>query len=175
MRAGHYNGDGYDDLIVGAYAYDGGKGRIYEFDGSSSGLDSAPSLWITGEDWQSLGRALFSLGDVEGDGYYEFATSDYLNLTVVVYSGSAKGIDPESETVLSNPDRPVWWYFGTLNDAGDLDGDTYTDLLVANEHALWTFGGWDVDSDGDGSGDGRDCADDDDTIFPGADEACDGI
>src|SRR5262249_6822621 len=47
---GDVNGDGYDDVVVGAHGYDGDRfdeGRIYLFYGSASGLGATPA-W-TGE------------------------------------------------------------------------------------------------------------------------------
>ena len=46
------NGDGYSDVIVGAYHYDNGQsneGRAYVYHGSSSGL-SATANWTAESD-----------------------------------------------------------------------------------------------------------------------------
>ena len=44
--AGDVNGDGYDDLLVGAEQYDNGQvdeGRVYLFYGSATGLSPTPN------------------------------------------------------------------------------------------------------------------------------------
>src|SRR5439155_13462107 len=44
--AGDVNGDGYSDVIVGAYAFDNGEvdeGRAYLFLGSATGLGASPA------------------------------------------------------------------------------------------------------------------------------------
>ncbi|MBK8981988.1 MAG: FG-GAP repeat protein [Ignavibacteria bacterium] len=46
--AGDVNGDGYSDLIVGAYGYSSSTGRAYVFFGSAV-MDSAADLTMTGE------------------------------------------------------------------------------------------------------------------------------
>jgi len=50
---GDVNGDGYDDVVVGAYAFDtpegSAAGKIYLYHGSSGGLASTPALTIEGE------------------------------------------------------------------------------------------------------------------------------
>ena len=46
-HAGDVNGDGYDDVIVGAYMYDNGQineGVAYIFHGSEFGINTSPAL-----------------------------------------------------------------------------------------------------------------------------------
>jgi len=71
--AGDVNGDGYSDVIVGAYGYDNGQtdeGRTYAYLGSPSGL-AYPPAWTAESDQQytSFGQSVASAGDVNGDGY----------------------------------------------------------------------------------------------------------
>ncbi|MEE9269195.1 MAG: FG-GAP-like repeat-containing protein [Candidatus Krumholzibacteria bacterium] len=71
--AGDANRDGFADVIVGAYQYDGGElneGRAYVYLGSGSGLDTTP-IW-TGESDQNLawfGYSVAGAGDVNQSGY----------------------------------------------------------------------------------------------------------
>jgi hypothetical protein len=78
--AGDVNGDGYDDVIVGAYSNDSGgsaAGRAYVVHGDPAGADldlSAASAILTGEDASDLaGFAVTGLGDFNGDGYDDVA------------------------------------------------------------------------------------------------------
>ena len=71
--AGDVNGDGYGDVIVGAYAYDNGElgeGRAFVYLGSAFGLSAAPS-WTAESDQAAanLGFSVSAAGDVNGDGY----------------------------------------------------------------------------------------------------------
>ena len=65
--AGDMNGDGYDDVAIGAPGFDvGGKGSI--FHGSASGLSSTAfdKIGLSGD---ACGFSVSSAGDIDGDGF----------------------------------------------------------------------------------------------------------
>ncbi len=75
--AGDVNGDGFGDILIGSPLFDNGAqldaGRVYLYNGSSTGLASTPS-W-TGDPNQEnteFGSSVAGLGDVNGDGYADF-------------------------------------------------------------------------------------------------------
>lgn len=73
VATGDVNGDGYDDLLVGAPRFSGGEieeGRVYLFLGSAEGL-SGISVWSFESDsaGAELGTGLAAAGDVNDDGY----------------------------------------------------------------------------------------------------------
>ncbi len=161
-NAGDVNGDGFDDVIVGAYGYEEGKfkGRAYVYYGNDSDDTGAwlhhfsspytfyltsPISWIvTGEnDGDYFGYSVAGAGDVNGDGYADVVVGapNYGGRgKVYVYYGSASGMGPD--------DRPPDWtatgengadYFGgSVASVGDVDLDGYADLIVgANGYASY--------------------------------------
>jgi hypothetical protein len=71
--AGDVNGDGYGDVIVGAFGFDNGQtdeGRAFLYFGSAMGLSTTPA-WTAESDQASaaFGVSVASAGDVNGDGY----------------------------------------------------------------------------------------------------------
>ena len=67
--AGDVNGDGYSDVIVGAYRYNNDSGKAYIFLGGSV-MDNNADLTMTGPaNDKSFGWSVSAAGDVNKDGY----------------------------------------------------------------------------------------------------------
>jgi hypothetical protein len=71
--AGDVNGDGFSDVIVGAYRFDNGQtdeGAAFVYHGSASGLSTTPD-WTaeSDQDFAEFGFSVASAGDVNGDGF----------------------------------------------------------------------------------------------------------
>jgi hypothetical protein len=95
--AGDVNGDGYDDVIVGAYGYNSNTGKVYLYLGSASGLSSTHSWDSIGENQDDCyGNSVSSAGDVNGDGYNDVIVGAYGYNSwigkVYLYLGSASGL-----------------------------------------------------------------------------------
>ncbi len=160
--AGDINGDGYSDVIVGAYRYDGeaiDEGRSYIYHGSSSGLSSTPALILdpTNEASARFSASVSTAGDANGDGYAdvviasESADGDVVNEgRAYIYHGSASGLSATPATTL-DPANQISGFVGfNASGAGDVNGDGYTDVLLgvndfdaeaANEGRAYLFYG----------------------------------
>src|SRR5690606_29381448 len=66
--AGDVNGDGYADVIVGAWGYGNNTGRSYIYYGGSA-MDNVADIVISGEEGSHFGSSVSTAGDVNGDGY----------------------------------------------------------------------------------------------------------
>jgi hypothetical protein len=74
--AGDINGDGYDDVIVGADRFNNLTGRAYIYLGGPHGLSATAALTFTGEGPNNFfGHAVAGTGDVNADGYDDFLCS----------------------------------------------------------------------------------------------------
>ena len=159
-RAGDVNGDGYSDVIVGAYGHDNGatdEGRAYVFHGSATGL-SATAAWTveSNQAGARLGESVATAGDVNGDGYsdvivgaprYDDGQSD--EGRAYVYHGSASGLSI-SPSWTSNGDQAYAELGKSVATAGDVNGDGYADIVVgaylfdngeSNEGRAWVYHG----------------------------------
>ena len=152
--AGDVNGDGYSDVIVGAYMYDNGEtneGRAYVYLGSSSGPASTPA-WI-GEcnmNGAYFGNCVASAGDVNGDGCADIIVGAYRYYGVqsmegraFVYFGSPSGLSPSPSWSMGIGQASAWFGFSVAC-AGDVNGDGYADVIVGAS----TYDGGETDEGG---------------------------
>ncbi len=134
--AGDVNGDGMDDLLVGAPgAADGGRAYLWA---GGSGLET-DGAWDVGiaRDGATFGTSVAGLGDVNRDGYADIAVGAPGAGEVHVFLGSAAGLTTAA-TVLAAP--PTDRLGASVSTAGDVDADGYDDIIVGLPGA----------SDGDG-------------------------
>ena len=138
--AGDVNGDGFSDVIVGAFVFDNGQsneGRAFVYHGSASGLSATPA-WTaeSDQDGAFFGIAVATAGDVNGDGFSDVAVGAgfYDNGQpdegrVFVYHGSASGLSASANwTAEANQTSAL---FGeSAGTAGDVNGDGFSDLIV---------------------------------------------
>ncbi len=141
--AGDVDGDGYDDLAVGAPGQGSPEfykeGIVSVFYGGAGGLGDLPD-WQAGGGQRAarFGHALAAAGDLDDDGYDDLVVGapDYNNgITkagaALVFYGSAAGLPPTPSWSYVSPQREA-----NLGNAvaggGDLDGDGYDDLIVAS-------------------------------------------
>jgi hypothetical protein len=129
-RTGDVDGDGIDDVAVGAPL--DGNGAVYLYSGATGALLRTMTSSSTGA---QFGSSLAFLGDVDGDGVGDFAVGAPLDDSAGSQLGLVEIVSGASGTVLSQwTGASVGGLFGSvIADAGDLDGDAKHDLLVVEE------------------------------------------
>jgi hypothetical protein len=145
--AGDVDGDGYADVLVGAYMADpGGRanaGSAYLYRGSAAGLATTATTRLDGAAANDFfGLSVAGVGDIEGDGYADVligaTNADPSGRTdagsAYLYRGSAAGLSTTTSAQLDG--AAAGDNFGlNVAGAGDVDGDGYADMLVGALHA----------------------------------------
>ncbi|MFT5288562.1 MAG: hypothetical protein ACI8QS_000605 [Planctomycetota bacterium] len=137
--AGDVNGDGYDDVIVGAGAHLS-MGAAYCFHGSATGLsDTATWLVLGSVQNGAFGASVSGAGDVNCDGFDDVIVGAYLSEVdtsneglAFVYHGSATGLNL-SPSWAGEGDQLNAFFGGSVASAGDVNGDGFADIIVGAE------------------------------------------
>jgi len=153
--AGDVNGDGYSDVIVGAFHYEGSawhEGAALAYYGSSTGLTTGSADWTAtgGQQSAKFGHAVSTAGDVNGDGYsdvvvggYNYADGHSQEGVARVYHGGPEGLADSSAWSVQG-DQQGAGYGYAVSTAGDVNGDGYSDIIVGAP----TYNGAEMDEGG---------------------------
>ena len=138
--AGDVDGDGFSDIIIGAYLYDQSEvntGSAYLYFGTDAGTTLSGYVTFAGyqkESW--YGWAVAGAGDVNGDGYSDIMvgaryhdSSKPNEGAAFVYFGNAEKIFPFTDAVILGEQQDAW-LGSALASAGDVNGDGYSDLVI---------------------------------------------
>jgi hypothetical protein len=139
--AGDINGDGYSDVLIGAPTYsngEGDEGALYLYNGASAGLNTTPTIRESNQASGFLGQSVASAGDVNGDGYSDVLAGAYLydngqtdEGVGFVYYGSMNNFSAPNLVLADGLQNSA--YAGiAVADAGDVNGDGYSDVLVGS-------------------------------------------
>jgi hypothetical protein len=136
-NAGDLNNDGYTDLAIGAghsneaFIYFGGPG----FDGFSD-------VDITEEG--GFGQSVANAGDLNNDGYADLVIGAYWAEKAFVYYGGP-GFDNISDVDITDHIGETYFGVRVIANAGDLNNDGYTDLVICAAEANKAFVYYGVD------------------------------
>ncbi|ACT93273.1 FG-GAP-like repeat-containing protein [Dyadobacter fermentans] len=138
--AGDLNGDGFNDIAVGAPHYDNGSGEegsVFIFYGKPSGVPAVADQKLDiGQLNAGFGTSVSAAGDINGDGYgdlivgvpyYDASTTD--NGAAFIYHGSPGGVSIIWNMVLEGTQTNEFFGFSVAG-AGDVNGDGIRDVII---------------------------------------------
>jgi hypothetical protein len=142
--AGDVNGDGYDDVIIGARLYQDNaatsdEGAAFVYYGSGAGLAATPAWTGQGNQTQAnFGVSVAGAGDVNNDGYDDVLVGANLydngelgEGVAFLYKGSATG--PALAATWSTEGNQASAGYGfSVSSAGDVNNDGYHDVIIGS-------------------------------------------
>ncbi len=141
---GDFNGDSYDDLVIGSHKWDEGGdsdiGKAWVYFGSSSGLSTTADWTVTGETaGDKFGVSVGNAGDVDDDGYDDILVgAQHVDNgstdegKVYLYYGSSTGPGTTADWTFE-PDAHDKYLGTSVRSAGDVNNDGYDDFIVGGQ------------------------------------------
>ena len=149
-KAGDFNHDGYDDVIIGSPGYGNdffnAQGSVFIFHGSSAGLALAPDNTFKNmlDGYTGFGSSVSFAGDINKDGYSDViigepywppppsmrtaGTLESQGKVSVVYGASSDILSGWSAT--GEVSHSLFGY--SVSAAGDINNDGYSDIIIGS-------------------------------------------
>jgi hypothetical protein len=145
--AGDVNGDGYDDVIIGAPLYTNGQaseGRAFVYLGSIDGLSATPDwTFECDQNGAYCGWSVGTAGDVNDDGFDDvivgaryFDNGEEDEGRAFVFLGSPSGLSTTPEWIAEG-EEPQTSLGYSVSAAGDVNQDGFDDVIVSSYYYLY--------------------------------------
>ncbi|XP_066505205.1 integrin alpha-6 [Hoplias malabaricus] len=137
------NADGWDDLIVGAPQFSlpdleadvGGAVYVYIHSDGKQDWNHIKPMVLHGNTASMFGLAVADIGDVNHDGYNDFAVGapyDVDDGAVYIYLGAAGELSTQPQQALKGLTHKIKLFGYSLAGNMDIDGNSYPDLAVGS-------------------------------------------
>ncbi len=168
VATGDVNGDGYADLVSGAFGFDAGNvntGRVSLYFGGASGFNTSADAQLNGPLADMRAGGSVAVGDINSDGYGdiivgapEYSNGSNLEGATLIYLGGPGPFNTQIDATIEINQAGA--NFGhSVAYAGDVNGDGFGDFLVgapnfdgasSDEGAMFLFfGGANIETTAD--------------------------
>jgi ankyrin repeat protein len=135
ITCGDVDGDGYDDVLIGALRYDNKRGRVYLFYGGPD-MDTTADLILEGQNEGDFFSNGIACGDIDNDGYEDIviAASRYSEKRgrAYLYWGSGRNsMDARPDKIFVGEAEKGSEFGACYPAVYDIDNDGYDDIILA--------------------------------------------
>jgi len=136
IACGDVDGDGHDDILIGAVGEDNSRGRVYLFYGGP-GMDATADLILEGQDkGQRFGSGIVC-GDIDNDGYEDIIVAGSghgkKGGRVCLYWGSDRNsMDADPDKIFVGEERKRARLGLNSPVICDIDNDGYNDIILGS-------------------------------------------
>ena len=133
--AGDFNGDGIDDVVVGADMYDNSTGYVGLFFGGED-IETDFIFTIGENDEDFFGGYVSFIGDFNNDGYDDFMANanGFYNSTGRCYLFLGSEIPDLEPDLFFDGTFETEWFGYRHNGNGDVNNDGYSDIIISSQN-----------------------------------------
>jgi cytohesin len=138
IACGDVDGDGYDDILVGAMKYDNFRGRVYLFYGGPD-MDNTADLILEGQNEGDRFGDGIACGDIDNDGCEDIVigANEYgekQGRAYLYWGGDRNSMDADADKIFVGKEEKGSYFGLGLPAVYDIDKDGYDDVILG---AYW--------------------------------------
>ena len=135
---GDVDGDGYDDILIGAMKYNNFRGRVYLFYGGPD-MDNTADLILEGQNEGDRFGDGIACGDIDNDGYEDIVigANEYgekRGRAYLYWGGDRNSMDADADKIFVGKEEKGSYFGLGLPAVYDIDNDGYADIVLG---AYW--------------------------------------
>jgi hypothetical protein len=131
---GDIDGDGYDDILVGAFGYNNNRGRVYLFYGGPD-MDTTADLILEGQNEGDRFGSGIVCGDIDNDGCEDIVIGarsykDTGGRAYLYWGSDRNSMDANPDKIFAGEEEKGSLFSGGHPAVYDIDNDGYGDIIM---------------------------------------------
>ena len=136
---GDVDGDGYDDILIGAPRYNNKRGRVYLFYGGPD-IDTTADLVLDGQNEGDFFGNGIACGDIDNDGYEDIVIaasnfSEYRGRAYLYWGSDRNSMDAKPDKIFVGHEERDAELGACYPAVYDIDNDGYDDIILGACHS----------------------------------------